>query len=62
LGAEPLFECLVEAFDFSAGGRVVRTGVLLGDAQVGEFRLEGVAAAAPARESCGEDHAVVGEC
>ena len=51
LGGEPAFEGLVEAFDFAAGGRVVRSGVLLGDAEGGEGGLEAVAAAACRRRS-----------
>jgi hypothetical protein len=33
LGSEPLFQGLLEAFDFAAGGGVVGSGVLLGDVQ-----------------------------
>ena len=32
LAGEPFFQCLVEAFDFPAGGGVVGCGVDLGDA------------------------------
>ncbi len=61
VGAEPSFECLVEAFDFAAGGGVVGSGVLLDDVVSGEFGLEAVASAASACQAGGEDHSVVGE-
>jgi hypothetical protein len=37
LGAEPFLQDLLEAFDFAAGGGVVRAGVLLLDVEAGEF-------------------------
>ena len=37
LGGQPFLEGLLEAFDLAAGGRVVRAGVLLGDAQAAQF-------------------------
>jgi hypothetical protein len=52
-------ECLVEAFDFAAGGRVVGATVLLVDAEAVEFGFEAVAATATSRESRGVDHAVI---
>jgi len=62
LAGEPFFEGLVEAFDFPAGGGVVRGGVDVVDAEAVEFGFEGVASAFAAGEAGGEDHAVVGEC
>ena len=61
LGAEPSFEGLVESFDFPAGGRVVGSGVLLGDAEAAKLGLQAVAAAFAAGEAGGEHHAVVGQ-
>lgn len=61
LGGEPFLQCLVEAFDFPAGGGVVGGGVDLLDAQAVQFGFEGVAAAFSSGEAGGEDHAVVGE-
>ena len=48
LGAQPLLQGLLEAFDFAAGGGVVGSGVLLGDVPVVELLLESVAASAAA--------------
>ena len=42
LGGQPFLECLLESLDFSAGGWVVGSGVLLFDAQGGEAGFEGV--------------------
>lgn len=56
---EPAFEGLLESFDLPAGGGMVRSAVLLDDAESSEFGFERVASAAPAGEACGEDHAVV---
>jgi hypothetical protein len=53
---------LLEAFDLAAGGRVVGSGVLLGDAQAAQLGFQGVAAAFAAGEAGGEHHAVVGQC
>ena len=64
LASEPLFEGLVEAFDFPAGLGVVRAGVLLLHPEAGEFLLEAVAgrpAAAAAGEPGRVDQSVVGE-
>ena len=61
VGGEPAFEGLVEAFDFAAGGRVVRPGVLLDDAEAVEKVFEAVAATLAAGEAGGEDHPVVGQ-
>ena len=61
LRGEPLFQGLLEAFDFPAGGRVVGPGVLLDDTEGAQFVLEGVAAAFAARQPGGEHHAVVGQ-
>jgi hypothetical protein len=58
---EPAFEGLLEAFDFPAGGGMVGAGVLVGDPEVGQGGLEGVAAAAPAGEAAGVDEGVVGQ-
>src|SRR6266568_5274843 len=60
LAAEPLFEGLLESFDFAAGGGVVGAGVLLRDAEGAEFGFESVTAGVSG-ESGGVDHAVVGE-
>jgi uncharacterized protein YegP (UPF0339 family) len=46
VGGEPFLEGLVEAFDFAARGRVVRSRVLLGDVERVEQGLEAVASAA----------------
>ena len=40
LFAEPLFEGLLEAFNFAASRWMIRSCVFLGDAQVGEDALE----------------------
>ena len=48
LGAEPSFEGLLEAFDFAAGGWMVRSRVLLDDVQADQFGFEGVTATTPA--------------
>ncbi len=61
LGGQPLFEGLLESFDFPAGGRVVGSAVFLEDAQVGEGAFESVEAASATGESGGVDHCVVGE-
>lgn len=61
LAGEPLFEGLVEAFYFSAGGGVVGGGVDLGDAVAVQFGFESVASAFAAGEAGGEHHAVVGQ-
>jgi hypothetical protein len=59
LRAEPLLDGLVEAFDLAAGGRVIRAGVLLDDAERIQQGLEAVAAASAAGQAGGEDHPVV---
>jgi hypothetical protein len=62
LGGQPFLQRLVEAFDLAAGLRVVRAGVLLLNAEGGEFGLEAVAgglAAAAAGEPRRVDQAVV---
>lgn len=51
LGAEPLLEGLLEAFDLVLGVRVVRSAVLLNDLELAKPRLEAVTPASPAR-SC----------
>ena len=61
LGGEPVLHCLLEAFDFAAGGRVVRAGVLLDDVEAWELGFQAVASAAAPGEPCGVDEAVVGE-
>jgi hypothetical protein len=64
LGGEPFLQGLVEAFDLAAGLRVVRAGVLLLNAEGGQFLLEpvpGGAAAAAAGEPGGVDQPVVGQ-
>lgn len=60
-GGEVALQCLLEAFDLAAGGGVVRGGVLVGDAEIGEEGLEAVASSADAGEAGGVDEAVVGE-
>jgi hypothetical protein len=62
LRGQPFLQCLVEAFHFAAGGRVVRPGVLLGHAEAAQFGLEtvdGVPAGVAAGEAGREDHAVI---
>ncbi len=49
LSFQPFFECLVEAFDFAAGGGVVGSRVLLLDVEFGESGFEAV----PAAFACG---------
>jgi hypothetical protein len=61
VGGEPAFEGLVEAFDFAARGRVVRSRVLLDDVQAVQQGLEAVAAPFAASQSGGEHHPVVGQ-
>jgi hypothetical protein len=61
LGPQPVLERLLEPFDLAAGGRMVRTAVLLGDPEPAQFGLEAVAAAAAAGEPGGEHHPVVGQ-
>jgi hypothetical protein len=61
LRGQPTLEGLVEALDLPAGRRVVRPRVLLSHPEADQFGFEAVAAALAARESGGEDHAVVGE-
>lgn len=61
LGSEPLFEGLLEAFHFPAGGWVVWSGVFLFDPRGGQLGFEVVAAASAASEAGGVDHGVVGE-
>lgn len=61
LGSEPVLQGLLEAFDFAAGGGVVRSGVLLVDAEADEFGFEHVAATTAAGEPGGVDEAVVGQ-
>src|SRR5215472_1076387 len=60
LSAQPLLHRLLEALDFAAGGGVVGAGVLLLDVEASQLGLQAVATALAARESGGEDHAVVG--
>ena len=57
-GREPVFEGLVEAFDFALGLGVAGVTVFLGDAQAGEQAFEVVVAVG---ESCGVDRSVVGQ-
>jgi hypothetical protein len=54
LAGEPFFECLMEAFNFPAGGGVVGGGVDLLYAQAVQFGFEAVAAAFAAGESGGK--------
>jgi hypothetical protein len=61
LGAEPVLHGLLERLDFPLGLGVVRLAVLLPDAETAQLVLEAVAAAAPAGQAGGEDHAVVGQ-
>ena len=62
LVVEPAFHCLLESFDFAAGGRVVGSGVFLSDVKTCEFVFESVAAGfAAVREACCEYETVVGE-
>ena len=61
LGGEPLFECLLEPFHLSAGGRVVRSAVFLDDLEVRQGAFEPVPSAFAASESGGVDHGVVGQ-
>ena len=63
LPGEPGLQGLLEAFDFALGLGVVAAAVLLGDAEGGEFGLEGVAAAAysPGGVADGVHHPVVGQ-
>jgi hypothetical protein len=53
----------IKSFDLAAGGGVVGSGVLLGDAVAAELGFEVVAAGAASRsgKSDGVDHAVVGQ-
>jgi hypothetical protein len=60
-GAQPGLHRLFEAFDFAAGGGVVGSSVLLGDAEAAQFGLEGVGSSLAAGEAGGEHHGVVGE-
>ena len=53
---EPLFEGLVEAFDFPLGLGMVGFAVLLLDAEVEQFDFEAVGSVSV---SCGEHHSVV---
>src|ERR687883_62426 len=57
LGAQPVLHGLLETFDLAAGGGVVRAGVLLPDAQASQLGLQLRAAAFPAGEPDGVDHA-----
>lgn len=61
LGFQPFFECLVESFDFAAGGGAVWSGVFLVDSEGDELCFETVAALLVACESGGVDENVVGE-
>jgi hypothetical protein len=61
LGAEPVLQRLLEAFDFPLGLGMVRLSVLLLHAEAAQFGFQGVAAALAAGETGGEDQAVVGE-
>ena len=61
VGGEPAFEGLVEAFDFAAGRRMVRSLVLLDDGEAVEEVFEPVAAALAAGQSGGEHHPVIGQ-
>ena len=60
LGGEPRLRVCWNV-RFPAGGRVVGSGVLLGDAEGGQGGLEVVAAAAVAGEAGGVDEGVVGQ-
>ena len=59
--SEVFLQGLLEAFDFAAGGGVVRSGVLLAGAEFVEECFESVASASAAGEACGEHHSVVGQ-
>ena len=63
LGAQPVLEGLLEAFDLAAGGGVVGSAVLLDDVPGAELLFEAVAAAlaSEAGEADGVDHPVVGQ-
>ena len=62
LCSEPLLHGLLEALDLPAGGRVVRSGVLLHDTESVQLGLEGVAAVRSSSQSGGEHHALnIGE-
>ncbi len=61
LGGEPLFECLLEPFDFPAGGGVVHSGVFLDDVEVDQGAFEAVASTSASGEPGGVDHAVIGQ-
>ena len=61
VGSEPLFEGLLEAFDFAGGGGVVWSGVFLFDVEVDEECFELVATAAASGKAGGVNHAVVGQ-
>ena len=52
----------MEAFDFSLGLGVSWAAVFLLDVVFVEQDFKTVAAASCAGESCGKDHAVVGQC
>ena len=56
LGAQPLLQCLLEAFDLALGLGVVGAAVLLVDAEDDQFAFEVVGAV---QESRGEDQTVV---
>jgi hypothetical protein len=58
LGAEPVLEGLLEPLYLSLGLGMVRLSVLLPDPEAAQFRLEGVAAALPARQPGGENQTV----
>ena len=61
LRRQPLLHGLLEPFDLPAGGRMVRTGVLLRHPEASQLGLEAIAPALAAGEARGEDHAVVGQ-
>ena len=61
LGSQPLFEGLVESFDFPAGGWMVGSAVFLDDVEISEGPFEAVTAAFASGESGGVDHSVVGQ-
>ena len=58
--AQPLFECLVEPFEFALRLRVVAVTVLLGDVKFADDVFEVVGPAFAVCDSGGEDQAVVG--
>jgi hypothetical protein len=52
--AEPLLQGSLEAFDFAAGSRMVRSRILLPDAETVQVVLEAVASAATTQAPTGQ--------